>query len=239
MSSQNQLSEQLAYYEHNLEEYEGKGMLGKSANRAFKRKASIIADSLRSNLNTSVLEVGAGSGLLTFFVYDMLNPKKYTALDLSPVMLAKARERMQRNSIEYVVGDATHLNQPDNSYNAIIGTDIIHHLENPVEALKEWNRVTSTGGKLCILESNAYNPLNLRYIGVEHEARSFLNTDTNLKKWMEAAGWVNVKITPAPAFTPAGPSLFVPLFKVIDYVSPKIPVWKKLTALWIVYGEKS
>jgi ubiquinone/menaquinone biosynthesis C-methylase UbiE len=229
---------QLEYYQNEVDDYEKKGILQKTTNRAFKRKATIIAKTLGSQPKNSVLEVGAGSGLLTYFSYDLLNAKKYVAQDLSSSMVEKAKLRVQKPGLHFDVGDATKLQYADNSFDALIGTDIIHHLLEPVDALKEWLRVTAPGGRICILESNPYNPLHYVCIGDEHEVRYFLNTDHNLKKWMEAAGWKNVEILPAPSFTPAGPTILVPLFHLIDIISPKIPGWRRLTALWIVTGEK-
>ncbi len=43
--------------------------------------------------------------------------------------------------------------------------------------------LVGSGGKMIILETNTYNPISLRNIGVEREVRSFLNSDKNLTKW--------------------------------------------------------
>jgi SAM-dependent methyltransferase len=233
-----QKERQLDYYENEVSDYEKSGVLQRTTNRAFKRKAKIISKSIEATPKNNVLEVGAGSGLLTYFTTDVINYKNYYAQDLSASMIEKAKERVSKDNLHFDVGDANNLTFEDNYFDAVVGTDIIHHLEVPVKALEEWRRVMKPGGRICILESNIYNPLNLRNIGVEHEVRSFLNTDYNLKRWMEEAGWKNVTVLPAPSFTPAGPAILAPIFDIIDTISPHIPIWKKLTALWIVAGEK-
>ncbi len=229
---------QLDYYEHKVDDYEKAGVLQRATNRAFKRKSQIIANTINKKKVGSILEVGAGSGLLTYFAINDLSFDRYVVQDLAHSMIEMAKKRVKGSGLEFSVGDANFLDFPDNTFDAVIGTDIIHHLDNPVKTLTEWRRVTKPNGRICILESNTYNPLNLRNIGVEHEVRSFLNTDRNLKIWLEKAGWAEANVPPAPAFTPAGPAFLSPVFDFIDWVSPKIPVWNKLSALWIVTAVK-
>ncbi|GAA4465533.1 hypothetical protein GCM10023093_17900 [Nemorincola caseinilytica] len=230
---------QLKYYENQVDDYEKEGgMLERTTNRGYKRKATIIAATLGPQAQKSVLEVGAGSGLLTYFAVDTLKAGKYRAQDLSQSMVERAGKRVQRPELSFEVSDANHLPHPEGTFDSVFGADIIHHLSDPVQSLTEWRRVTKTGGHICVIESNAYNPLNFRNIGDEHEVRSFLNTDKNLKKWMEEAGWKNVKVVPAPSYTPPGPAFLVPLFTIIDKISPSIPGWRKLTAAWVLSGEK-
>lgn len=202
---------QLDYYETGVADYERpSGLLTRSPNRAFARKAQIILGSLGGS--SRCLEIGAGSGLLTFFMVN--HAQSYVACDLSDLPFT------------------------DNEFDSVFGTDIIHHLDNPVEALKEIRRVASPGSNIVVLESNALNPLNLRNIGVEHEVRSFLNTRKNLHRWFEEAGWTDVQVRPAPSFTPAGPRILAPVFGLIDTISVRIPGLRNLCALWEIRASK-
>ena len=224
---------QLSYYDGKTADYEKEGILRRGLNRNYKRKADIIRSCISSSASGKILEIGAGSGLMTYYFMQSFGGE-YVALDASAEMLKLAEGRIQAENIKYVVGDGVNPDFPEGYFDAVIGVDIIHHLEDPVCAFTKWKSLVRPGGKMCFLESNVYNPLNIRNIGVEHEVRSFLNTDKNLAKWSELAGWENVSVTPAPAFTPSGPKILTPVYDCIDKISVHIPLWKKLTALWLI-----
>ena len=236
MTKQKQV--QLEYYQNHIDDYEKEGAFQRTLNRSFKRKARIILNNLNPKENNKILEVGAGSGLLTYFMTQMCSNSDYFAQDISSKMIEKAKERLNDKVINFSVGDASLLPNQNDFFDFVLGSDIIHHLEFPINALDEWRRVTKPNGRICILESNANNPLILRQIGIEHEVRVFLNTKKNLFKWMKLAGWRNIEIVPAPSFTPANPLILEPIFEIIDKISIKIPIWRNLSAYWIVMGKK-
>ena len=233
-----QKRDQLTYYDNQVADYEkANGLLKRGLTRAYERKAKIILKELADINPKRILEIGSGSGLMTYFVAKLYK-EELVALDLSKEMLDLAKSRITNPKVSYVVGDGTKPDFPDGSFDAVIGVDIIHHLEDPRAAMKEWKRLVRPGGKMVFLETNVYNPIILRNIGVEHEVRAFLNTDKNLTLWPTDAGWETVKVTPAPTYTPAGPKFMVPLFHLIDIVSPKIPLWKRMAALWLISAQK-
>jgi ubiquinone/menaquinone biosynthesis C-methylase UbiE len=233
-----QKRDQLNYYENQVKDYEKQNsLLTRGLNRTYERKADIIIKTLKKINASKILEIGAGSGLMTYFLSNKFEGE-IVALDLSKEMLELAKKRINNNNVTYVVGDGVNPDFPLEYFDAIIGVDIIHHLDDPRQAMKNWKKLVKTDGKMVFLETNVYNPINLRNIGVEHEVRSFLNTDKNLKIWAKDAGWEIVDVTPSESYTPAGPFFMVPIYKLIDKISPKIPFWKKLTALWLINATK-
>tara|TARA_B100000809_G_C15052078_1_gene499282 strand:+ start:360 stop:1070 length:711 start_codon:yes stop_codon:yes gene_type:complete len=229
--------DQLEYYDKHTADYEKGGLLQRGLSRAYERKARIIHEQLVAIGANRVLEIGAGSGLMTYFLVNMFDGE-YVALDLSAEMLKVAENRINNDSVKYVIGDGTAPEFEEASFDAIVGVDIIHHIENPITAFANWKGLVRPGGQMIFLETNVYNPLNLRNIGVEHEVRSFLNTDKNLTKWSKEGGWGSVSVTPSPSYTPSGPRLLEPLFDFIDRISVKIPLWNRLTALWLIVNTK-
>lgn len=165
--------------------------------------------------------------------------KSYVACDLSPAMLRKGADRVRDAQIKWVEADLRNLPFANSEFDSVFGTDIIHHPDDPVEALKEVLRVTASGSNIVVLESNALNPLNPRNIGVELEVRSFLNTQRNLHRWFEEAGWSDVQVRPTSTFTPAGPRILSPIFGLIDTVSVRIPGIRNFCALWEIRASKT
>jgi len=235
--SDQQIKTQLEYYDHQTEDYEKGRLIQRGLNRASKRKAKIIFKEI-SRLNAQkIIEIGAGSGLVSYYLSQLFKGE-IVLLDLSGEMLEMAKHRIDNPKVTFVVGDGTKTSFQDDYFDAVVGVDIIHHLYDPVIAMKEWKRIVKHSGKMVFLETNAYNPLVVRHIGLEHEVRAFLNTDKNLKKWSKEAGWDEINVTPAASFTPASPAFLGPIFDVIDFISVRIPLFKKIAALWFISNTK-
>lgn len=100
----------------------------------------------------TILEVGAGSG--HHFPYVNKNFSKYILTDGSAGMLAISSEKYADEISSGLVSieqqDATKLNYPNASVDRLIATHVLEHLPNPVNVLKEWNRVVKPGGLISI-----------------------------------------------------------------------------------------
>jgi ubiquinone/menaquinone biosynthesis C-methylase UbiE len=224
---------QQEFYDRASGEYDAPRAL---ADRAYVRKAKAIVGAMAARPR-AVVEVGAGTGLLTRVLAPMLGAPRYVAIDISTAMLDTARTRCDGDDVEHLHADVADTGLAGASFDAVVGVDIIHHLASPIVALREWKRIARPGARLAVLETNPYNPLNLGLIGVEHEVRVFLNTPANLAEWARAAGWRNVSVSAAPAYTPSGPRVFGPALDVLDRVVSGARLLRWFTALWLVTGD--
>ncbi len=226
---------QRSHYDGYVDAYDREGA---QRVRGYVRKARILSEAL-ADVRGPVLEVGAGSGLVTALLAPRLRAEKYTALDLSPTMLEAARQRSNDPRMEFVVGDAMNTKLPTEHYEAVIGVDVLHHLGRPADAMTEWLRIVKPGGRLVLLEANAYSPANRAFIGVEFELRLFLNTDTNLGAWATEAGWRDARVAPTATYTPSGPRALAGVLDLLDRVAVKLPGARKLTSLWMLTARKA
>jgi tRNA (cmo5U34)-methyltransferase len=78
-----------------------------------------------------VLDLGAGTGLLSAFVLEAFPQARLTLMDASPEMLDIARERFHASPgrIDYVVGDYARA-LPRGEFHAVVSALSIHHLED-------------------------------------------------------------------------------------------------------------
>lgn len=101
----------------------------------------------------TILEVGAGSG--HHFPYVIRNFSKYIMTDGSFEMLSIASEKFSKEisdgSMLIERQDATKLDYADSCADRLIATHVLEHLPNPVNVLKEWNRVVKPGGVISIV----------------------------------------------------------------------------------------
>ena len=101
-----------------------------------------------------VLEVGAGSGEHFEYVKHQFN--QYIISDLVLPNLSSTLKHMVslRNSkapvIQIEAQDAQRLKYPDSSFNRVIMTCLLHHVNEPLEVLTEARRVISNGGLISI-----------------------------------------------------------------------------------------
>lgn len=216
------------HYDGFVSEYDQEGA---RRARGYERKARILAEALR-DVRGPVLEIGAGTGLVTGLLAPQLRAERYVALELSPAMLDAARARVRDPRMSFVNGDAMDTKLEPETFEAVLCVDVLHHLGRPVDALREWLRITRPGGRLVLLEANAYNPANRAYLGVEFELRLFLNTDENLRAWAVEAGWSDVRVEPTPSYTPSGPRALASVLDAVDRLAVKVPAARRLTALW-------
>jgi len=125
-------------------------------------------------------------------------------------------------------------------YDIICGVDIIHHIENPIEALRVWKNLANPNGILLFLECNPINPaMYIRHYNRPEEKRLYLNNKKNLTSWVAAAGWKNISVKNLPTYLPSGPEKMWNLLTVTEEFIHKIPLINRLSGLFLVYAEKN
>jgi len=83
-----------------------------------------------SSSSFSLLDLGAGTGLLTASIISVFPKAAATLMDLSEKMLEKAQERFSSNKkINFLVCDYSHSPLPD-EYHVIVSAMSIHHLSD-------------------------------------------------------------------------------------------------------------
>lgn len=142
-------------YQSDLINNYDKNNSGQTLAGSFLQKSHFLLEkSLPQNVAyTRVLEVGAGSG--HHFPYVREGFEQYVMTDGSDLMLEIASKKFARELSAGVLSiekqDATALKYPDHSFDRLIATHVLEHLANPVNVLKEWNRVVRPNGIISIV----------------------------------------------------------------------------------------
>ena len=106
---------------------------------------------LAPNPGERILEIGVGSG---YNVNDYPNACRVVAVDLSRVMIQRARRRVDaghRDSVRFAQMDAARLALPDGAFDAVYVPYTINVLPDPVAAGRELVRVCRHGGRVVLL----------------------------------------------------------------------------------------
>ena len=99
-----------------------------------------------------VLEVGVGTGLSLSCYGDHLT---LTGIDLSPEMLDKAREKVERRGLDNVAGlyemDAGALAFADESFDTVVAMYVMTVVPEPERVMRELERVCAAGGEVILV----------------------------------------------------------------------------------------
>lgn len=99
-----------------------------------------------------VLEVGVGTGLSLPCYGGHLN---ITGIDLSPEMLAKARDKVERKKLDNIVAlhemDAGALAFPDESFDTVVAMYVMTVVPDPARVMRELERVCAAGGEVILI----------------------------------------------------------------------------------------
>ncbi len=129
------------------------------------------------------------------------------AIDASPAMLAAASSRLSTcSNVTLSEGTLEALPLGDESLDAAVLMLVLHHVADPLRALREVRRVLRTDGRLLIADMRPH--MNERYR--EQMGHVWLGFEqSELSSWLHDAGFAAVRYVPLPVDADAtGPSLF-------------------------------
>jgi malonyl-CoA O-methyltransferase len=109
-----------------------------------------------ANLNfKSILETGCGTGKNTSFLSQI--GAKVHALDFSPGMIEKAREKVKAENVRFSIADLTQ-KWPceDAAYDLIVCNLVLEHIEDLSFIFSEAYRVLEPGGKFLVNELHPF-----------------------------------------------------------------------------------
>jgi len=161
----------------------------------YGRHARRLHDDVMAAVGTfsfaDVLDVGCGTGTTLAAVLAAHADVRACGIDLSPQMIAVARERLG-DGADVQVADAEHLPLADGSVDLVTCIDSLHHYPDPSAALAEMHRVTRPGGELVLGEWRAAVPFRqlLNWLlprMPEGDVRIY--TAAELTRLVEAAGY--------------------------------------------------
>jgi len=135
-------------------------------------------------------DIGAGTGFLTEGLVG--KGLRVIAVDHSEAMLAQMREKFRNHpNIDYRVGESENLPIADDTVDYAFANMYLHHVERPLEAIKELVRILKSGGVLVITDLDEHN---FEFLRREHKDRWMGFKREDIQKWFLAAGLRNVTV---------------------------------------------
>ena len=96
-----------------------------------------------------VLDVGCGTGSLSFTLAQNCNIASVCGLDFCTAYIEHAKRKNRDSRVEFQVGDACHLPFPDASFDHAFSMLVLQFIPQPNRAVHEMRRVTRPGGTVA------------------------------------------------------------------------------------------
>src|ERR1700749_522892 len=145
------------------------------------RRKSILSLLKNTGKKEKILDIGCAGGPL---LNDLRNQgfENASGADFSAEAVAKCKQR----GLQAYQMDAHNLQFDTNSFDLLIASDSLEHLEFDEKALKNWHNILKPGGKILVFVP-AYMFLWSEHDTVNHHFRRY--TKTELKQKLQQAGF--------------------------------------------------
>jgi SAM-dependent methyltransferase len=154
----------------------------------------------------TVADLGCGTGNAAERIAPLV--KRVIAIDREPAMLDAARQRLARlKNIEFRRGELERLPLKSGEADAATMFLVLHHVDDPREAVREAARAIAAGGVLMIVDMQSHDREAYRHT-MGHKHLGFSEKD--VKAWARHAGLRDARfIRLRPDTESRGPGLFV------------------------------
>ncbi len=102
-----------------------------------------------------VLELGCGQGFNSLFLAEHLPDVSFTAIDLTPVNIERAREKASKKglvNLNFEQGDFNAVPQPDEQFNFVFAIECLCHSQDHPQTLSEIHRLLAPNGYLMVYD---------------------------------------------------------------------------------------
>ena len=152
-----------------------------------------IARHLTAAQIENFLDAGTGTGRMLELIAP--NARRAVGIDVSPDMLAIARDRLLRADIHNAqvrLGDTYRLPFPNGTvgagFDVVLFHQVLHYLDDPGTAVAEAARVMAPGGRLLIAD---FAPHREEFLREEFAHRRLGFSDREVESWLAGAGLAN------------------------------------------------
>ncbi|WAS06363.1 class I SAM-dependent methyltransferase [Gloeomargaritales cyanobacterium VI4D9] len=128
-----------------------------------------------------ILDLGCGAGENS--VYFALRGAQCVAGDYSPEMVHVAQELAAKYGVPVTgkVINAMAIDIPDDTFDMVYAANLLHHIPDPLVAVREMQRVVKPGGYVCFWDPLIHNPVINIYRRMATQVRTTDETPLDIK----------------------------------------------------------
>lgn len=206
----------------------------------WRRRVRMLTQDIRRGMN--VLELGCGTA---YFTRELARTgATITAIDISPELLAAAQEQCRSTNVTFEIQNAYALNYPEASFDAVVGSSVLHHLSIG-QAVPQIYRVLRSGGIIRFTEPNMLNPQiavqkNVkavkRRLGDSPDESAFFRW--SLARLLHKAGFRQVHVVPFDFLHPRLPQGLISPVQTIGRLFEKLPLVSEIAGSLYIRASK-
>ena len=127
-----------------------------SQGRATRQHPEKLIAAMQLKTGMTVADIGTGAGFMLPYLSKAVGPGGHVlAEDIHSDFLDDARKRVKQNdlaNVQFVLGDETNPNLPENGVDRELMLEVYHHLNYPAKMLANLRKALRDDGKLCIAD---------------------------------------------------------------------------------------
>ena len=208
--------------------------------RRWDRRVKMLTSHIAAGME--VLEIGCAVG---YFTKEIAKSNAHvTAIDISPDLLEVAKKSVKSSNVTFQVDNAYDLSFQDNSFDTIVGSSILHHLDVD-KAFAELYRVLKPGGVIYFTEPNMLNPqvflerhtaLFGYLIKKSPDETAFFRW--RLRKDLLKNGFTAIRIEPFDFLHPLIPRFAIPFVQTLGAGFERIPFLREIAGSLYIRASK-
>jgi SAM-dependent methyltransferase len=204
------------------------------------RRVKMLSSHLKPGM--TVLELGCGTGSFTREL--ARSGADVVAIDVSPELLEMAKANCSAPNVQYQIQNAYALTYPEGTFDSVVGSSVLHHLEIEA-ALRKIYRVLKPRGTILLTEPNMLNPQiaiqkNVlwikRKLGDSPDETAFFRWP--LRRLLEQIGYRDVRIDPFDFLHPRTPVPLIGRVNTLGRFLEKVPVISELAGSLFIRAVK-
>lgn len=141
--------------------------------RTAENSAGYLLGHLKPGL--SILDIGCGPGTITIDLAKLVAPGEVIGVDVSSDVVEQARANRAadgQTNVSFTTGSGYELGYADSSFDVVHAHQVLQHVSDPVEMLREMHRVCRPGGIVAVRDA-------------DYAAMAWWPADPRLDRWME------------------------------------------------------
>jgi SAM-dependent methyltransferase len=212
----------------------------------MKRRAALVRRALDCFPDPLVLELGCGTGTFSKYVLQELPQLRLIGCDISPkaVQLAASNCTDYQNAV-FEVADAISEHYAPDSFDAVIGCSILHHLLPVEKVLRQCFRMLKPDGIIWFTEPNMMHPAVAVEKNIHFMKKWLKNTEDEtaffrwpLAKKLRNIGFRDALVQPYDFIPPIFPRPLLGTLDRVGRVVERMPLVREFSGNVLITGRK-